>query len=195
MKRIMLASMAVAFLIAGPAFANCGSCGAGNAAAEEKGHVHHEEAMACPVDGAKVENMNFHASYEGSEYYFHADACRAAFEKNPAEFATAVCPVMGHPIKIKDAAAKSEFDGKTWYFCSVDMKKQFDANPEKYATFTCPVSGEILTYAETGATTEYKGETVRFCCGGCVAPFKENPEKFMTEAEAEPKHEEHVHKK
>lgn len=193
MRKNLLVSTAALLLIAGPVLANCGSCGAGQAAKAEGGHTHHAEAVTCPVDGAKVENMKLHSSFEGREYYFHAAACQAAFDKAPMEYATAVCPVMNHPIKIKDAAAKSEFDGKTWYFCSVDMKKQFDENPEKFATFTCPVSGETMTYAETGATTEYGGKTIRFCCGNCVATFKGDPAKYVKQASAMTKHEGHEH--
>ena len=195
MKRILFSSMIIALLAAAPALANCGSCGTDHtrAAAEKEGHAHHDLAMTCPVDGAKVETRNIHASYEGRDYYFHAEECRAAFDKDPAEYATAVCPVMGHPIKIKDAAAKSEFDGKTWYFCSAGMKKQFDENPEKYATFTCPVSGEVMTYAESDATFEHEGETVRFCCANCIGAFKENPGKYTNQAKTETKHEGHVH--
>lgn len=197
MRKSFWIPMAALLLMVGPALANCGKCGAaeGHAAGAMKGHGHHshDDAMTCPVDGAKVENMNLHGSYEGRDYYFHAEACLAAFEKDPLEYATAVCPVMGHPIKIKDAAAKSEFDGKTWYFCSADMKKQFDEAPEKYATFTCPVAGEMLTYAEAGAMSEYMGETVRFCCGKCKAAFEKEPAKYIKQAKAEMMHEESDH--
>lgn len=192
MKRILLSCVIAGLVVAIPVFA--GDTAQKPAMMGHEGHMMMApEGTTCPVDGKKVANMDRHAGYGGIDFYFDSDACLAAFEKDPGEYAVAVCPVMGHAIKMKDAAAKTVYDGKTYYFCSVSMKDDFEKNPEKYATFACPVSGEVMTYAEAGATLQYEGETVRFCCNKCVKAFKADPEKYMMQSNAGAKAEGQAH--
>jgi YHS domain-containing protein len=54
-------------------------------------------------------------------------------EKAPAAKGTAVDPVCGMDIAVKDAEYQEKYNGKTYYFCSAGCKKAFDKNPSKYA--------------------------------------------------------------
>ena len=82
--------------------------------------------------------------YEGNHYYFCADYCRQAFDKEPRkyiegakEWGEAKDPVCGMTVQIPQAAAMSVYKGKFVYFCNVSCKEKFDADPDKF------MAGEI----------------------------------------------------
>ncbi|MFH1680037.1 MAG: YHS domain-containing protein [Candidatus Eisenbacteria bacterium] len=170
--------------LATAAYADCGADHSAKAAPAAQAMKAEAKAAVCPIHGTAVPANGPSVEYEGVAYSFCGDACLVEFQKNPAEYAVATCPVMHHEIKMKDATAKTEYDGKTYYFCSTDAKAEFEKNPEMYATFTCPLCGMTHTYAEAAATVQHEGKTVRFCGDACAAAFQKDPSKFMKKAEA-----------
>lgn len=87
-----------------------------------------------------------HTNYQGRPYYFCAEYCREAFQKDPSkyiagkkEWGEALDPVCRMKIQIPKAAAMSIYKGEFVYFCSPACKEKFDAHPEQ---FLAPPSGE-----------------------------------------------------
>ncbi|MGC2422899.1 MAG: YHS domain-containing protein [Nitrospirota bacterium] len=53
-------------------------------------------------------------------------------EEKEAAKGTAVDPVCGMDIAVKDAQYQEKYNGNTYYFCSAKCKKAFDKNPSKF---------------------------------------------------------------
>jgi Cu+-exporting ATPase len=78
-------------------------------------------------------------TYQETDYFFCADYCKEAFEKEPQKFiegskkwGEAVDPVCGMIVEIPHAAAMSVHQGHFIYFCNIACKEKFDASPEKF---------------------------------------------------------------
>jgi Cu+-exporting ATPase len=115
--------------------------------------------------------------YEGKLYYFCADYCRQAFDKEPRkyiegarEWGEAKDPVCGMTVQIPQAAAMSVYKGKFIYFCNVSCKEKFDAAPDKF------MAGEIKEEAEKKQPAVAGGESLKkvelpitgMSCASCV---------------------------
>jgi len=88
-------------------------------------------------------------SFQGTDYYFCALYCKAAFEKEPQRFiedahewGEAKDPVCGMAVKIPQAGAMSVHRGEFIYFCSAACKNKFEAAPEGFLRPPQEIVGE-----------------------------------------------------
>jgi RND family efflux transporter MFP subunit len=109
------------------------------------------------VDEKRARAAGRHVEHQGRTYFFCADECKRAFEKDPARYAEPAPPaaaaappagaasqadeqkdlVCGMDVSVKEAVAAgrtSQHQGRTYYFCSDGCKKAFDEAPEKFVT-------------------------------------------------------------
>jgi Cu+-exporting ATPase len=127
------------------------------------------------------------ASYHETEYYFCADYCKEAFEKEPQRFiegsktwGEAVDPVCGMRVEIPHAAAMSVYQGQFIYFCNVACKEKFDASPEKFLRPGGKVEGEgkhLLSSGEKGLK-KVEIPVTGMSCASCVAKIEKGLSKM-----------------
>jgi Cu+-exporting ATPase len=126
-------------------------------------------------------------SYQEKDYYFCADYCKEAFEKEPQKFiegsktwGEAVDPVCGMRIEISHAAAMSVYQGKFLYFCNVACKEKFDASPEKFLRSGGGVEEEGKHLLSSGGEGLKKVEIpiTGMSCASCVAKIEKGLSKM-----------------
>jgi YHS domain-containing protein len=103
-----------------------------------------------PVDPAQT------IEFEGRRIGFCCAKCKAAFQKEPAKYASKLPPKT-------DAPADKPADKPT------------DKPADKPINEKCPVSGEPIDAAHT---IEFEGRRIGFCCGKCKAAFEKEPAKY-----------------
>jgi Cu+-exporting ATPase len=132
-------------------------------------------------------------SYQEKDYYFCADYCKEAFEKEPQKFldgvkqwGEAVDPVCGMTVEIPHAAAMSVYEGKFIYFCNVACKEKFDASPEKFLR-----QGEGVESGEKPPPSTVKEGLKKvelpitgMSCASCVAKIEKGLSKMSGIADA-----------
>jgi Cu+-exporting ATPase len=132
-------------------------------------------------------------SYQERDYYFCADYCREAFEKEPQKFIEGskqwgeeVDPVCGMTIEIPHAAAMSVYQGKFIYFCNVGCKKKFDASPEKFLRSPEIVErkGKPLFPASRAGLKKVEIPITGMSCASCVAKIEKGLSKMSGIADA-----------
>lgn len=93
----------------------------------------------CPVC-AKAIDSDVSINHHDHELFFCCNACKAKFEKNPAEYEKDIlvrcyttqitCPVSGEEIN-REVSTKLK-DGTVVYFCCPNCIKRFESAPDKY---------------------------------------------------------------
>lgn len=92
-----------------------------------------------PVSGTRTKLGTVYADFKGVRYPFASAENKAAFEKEPARYATApekeayTCVVQKTPIEAT-AFAYQDVDGVRYYFCCQGCQGAFKANPAKFVT-------------------------------------------------------------
>jgi len=93
----------------------------------------------CPVSGKPVVATQT-STYEGRLIAFCCGDCKAAFDKEPAKFASKLPPLAAKPINTKcpvsgkdvDLTKTSTHEGKLVAFCCGDCKAKFDQDPKPF---------------------------------------------------------------
>jgi Cu+-exporting ATPase len=132
--------------------------------------------------------------FQGKNYFFCAEYCKEAFEKDPQKFidgtkdwGEAVDPVCGMKVEIPHAAAMSVHGGKFVYFCSPACKAKYDASPDRYEVLETkkpeepePSSGVRLEQGLKRVNLPVTGMS----CASCVARIEKGLSKMSGIAEA-----------
>jgi Cu+-exporting ATPase len=133
-------------------------------------------------------------AYRETDYYFCAEYCREAFDKEPQKFINgttewgeALDPVCGMTVDIPHAAAMSVHEGQFIYFCNVACKEKFDTSPEE---FLRPEEGADVRDKRSPAAG---GENLKktqlpitgMSCAGCVAKIEKGLSKMSGVVDAE----------
>ena len=126
-------------------------------------------------------------SYQEKDYYFCANYCKEAFEKEPQKFiegsktwGEAVDPVCGMRVEIPHAVAMSVYQGQFIYFCNVACKEKFDASPEKFLRPGGEVEKEEKHLVSSGGEGLKKVEIpiTGMSCASCVAKIEKGLSKM-----------------
>ncbi len=127
-------------------------------------------------------------SYQENNYYFCANYCKEAFEKEPRKFiegsktwGEAVDPVCGMKIEISHAAAMSVHQGQFIYFCNAACKEKFDASPEKFLRPGGEAKEEETHSVSSPAGGELKKVQIPITgmsCASCVAKIEKGLSKM-----------------
>jgi Cu+-exporting ATPase len=127
------------------------------------------------------------ATYREKDYYFCANYCKEAFEKEPLKFidgsktwGEAVDPVCGMKVEIPHAAAMSVYQDRFIYFCNADCKEKFDASPEKFLKPGGEVEEEGKHFLPSGEEGMKKVEIpiTGMSCASCVAKIEKGLSKM-----------------
>ena len=97
--------------------------------------------VGSPSSG-KETSGKYTSDYRGVRYYFLSEKNKAAFDAEPAKYASAPkkeayseCPVMGTKLSAeKLPPAYRDYNGVRYYFCCGSCPAKFDSDPAKYAS-------------------------------------------------------------